>query len=77
MTKLMEEILALDRGQRLKVAMAILASIEQEESGADAPLYDWQADAIEKTREKLEAGTSKLLSKAEFWGKHMVWDQKE
>ncbi|MEZ4847269.1 MAG: addiction module protein [Bacteroidia bacterium] len=63
MAELVEQILSLPKAVRLKIAMQILLSIQEEESNSP----DWHLDELDKFQKELSDGKVKYYSEEEFW----------
>ncbi|MEZ4775485.1 MAG: hypothetical protein R3D00_20035 [Bacteroidia bacterium] len=63
MPELVDQILALSKSARLKIAMQILLSIQEEEKREE----DDHTAELEKFQQKLTGGNVRYYSEAEFW----------
>ncbi len=63
MAELVEQILSLSKSERLKIAMQILLSIQEEESTDP----DWHIAELENFQQALKKGNVEYYSEAEFW----------
>ncbi|MEM6801910.1 MAG: addiction module protein [Bacteroidota bacterium] len=63
MAELVEKILSLPKAQRLKIAMQILLSIQDEVEES----LDWHLEELDKFQEELKKGNIKYLSEKDFW----------
>ncbi|MDX2248310.1 MAG: hypothetical protein SF052_16120 [Bacteroidia bacterium] len=63
MPELVDQILALSKSARLKIAMQILLSIQEEEKREE----DGHDAELEKFQQKLTGGKVRYYSEAEFW----------
>ncbi|MDX2248319.1 MAG: hypothetical protein SF052_16165 [Bacteroidia bacterium] len=63
MPELVDQILALSKSARLKIAMQILLSIQEEEKREE----DGHDAELEKFQQKLAGGKVRYYSEAEFW----------
>lgn len=63
MPELVEQILSLPKSVRLKIAMQILLSIQEEESHSP----DWHLEKLNKFQKELSKGKVKYYSEEDFW----------
>lgn len=63
MPELVEQILSLPKAERLKIAMQILLSIQEEEGNNP----DWHLEELEKFQKDLSSGKIKYYSEKDFW----------
>ena len=63
MAEIIEKILSLSKAERLKIAMQILLSIQEEEHGND----DWHLAELTKFQQDLSDGKVTYHSEKEFW----------
>ena len=63
MAELVQQILSLPKAMRIKIAMQILLSIQEEEDGK----IDWHSEELAKFQKKLKAGEVTYFSEEAFW----------
>lgn len=63
MAELVKQILSLPKAERLKIAMQILLSIQEEESAGD----EWHLQKLDQFQAELKEGNVSYHSEEDFW----------
>lgn len=63
MPELVKQLLALPQEERLRIAMTILLSIQEENSGPP----DWHDEKLAEFQSKLKEGNVTYYNESEFW----------